>query len=113
MLNIMKKIINFIKESFEENTFWKIDKYFERHQEELKKFNEIIDYFRALRSFNSNDIKNYIEDNKSINLKPFVDFLDDIIKQDTTNMDYNYRLYLIIKYILSHKEESDKYTNKK
>ena len=102
-----------IKESFEENTFWKIDKYFERNDFERKKFIKIIDYFRDHPGFTTQQVKEYIEEHEFKNLKKFIDFLDDIIKPSTTDRDYNHILYMLIKRIISDKNEGEKYTNKK
>lgn len=109
----MKTLANYIKESFEDNLFWKIDKYFENHDEERKLFIDIIDYFRDHPGFNKKTVEDYIQDKEFKNMKKFLDFLDDIVKQEDTNKDYTYILYLVIKKIISDKVEGEKYTNKK
>lgn len=109
----MKNLKNYIKESFEENTFWKIDKYFERNEKERKLFIDIIDYFRDHPGFTTQQVKEYIEENEFKDLKKFIDFLDDIIKPSTTDRDYSHILYMIIKRIIGDKNEGKKYTNKK
>lgn len=107
---LLKKYIN---ESLEDNLFWKIDKYFENHDNEKKIFIDMIDYFRDHPGFNKKNIEDYIQDKEFKNMKKFLDFLDDIVKQEDTNRDYNYILYLVIKNIILNKVEGEKYTNKK
>ena len=109
----MKSLIDYINESLDENTFWKIDKYFERNPKEKKIFIDIVDHFREIPGFNTKNVEEYIKDKEFKNLKKFIDFLDDIIKNEDTNRDYNYLLYMIIKRIISDKVEGIKYTNKK
>lgn len=109
----MKNIIDYLNESFEENTLWKLDIYFKNHRKEKNQFKKVINHFKAHRAFSLNDLISFMDDNKQINLRQLVSFLDDIIKQDTTNMDFNYKFYLIIKHILDHEEEFDKYIIKK
>ena len=109
----MKNLKNYIKESFEENTFWKIDKYFERNDIERKLFIDLIDYFRDNPGFTTKDVEEYTKEHEFKNFKKFIDFLDDIIKPSTTDRDYNHILYMLIKRIISDKNEGEKYTNKK
>ena len=109
----MISLSEYIIESFEDNLFWKIDKYFERSNEERKQFYDIVDYFRENPSTNKKQIEEYLKEHPFKNLKKFIDFLDDVIGQETDNRDYEYLLCVIVKRILGSKEESEKYTNKK
>ena len=109
----MKNLKNYIEESFEENTFWKIDKYFEKNEDERKSFIRLIDYFRDHPGFTTKQVKEYLEENEFKNFKKFIDFLDDIIKPSTTDRDYNHILYMIIKRIIGDKNKGKEYTNKK
>jgi hypothetical protein len=108
----MRNLIDIIKESFEENTFWKIDKYFNKNEDERRIFIDMVDYFRDHPGYNTKDIEEYIKDKEFKNLKKFIDFLDDIIKPNTTDRDYNHILYMLIKRIIADKVEGEKYTNK-
>lgn len=107
----MKRIRQFIYEALDNNLFWKIDKYFERDNQERKDFYDLVDYCRKQTSFNKNDIDEYLKEHPFKNLKKFIDFIDDVIKQETDNRDYTYILTVIIKQIIMSK--TDKYTNKK
>lgn len=109
----MKHLNNYIKESFEDNLFWKIDKYFEHNDDEKYYFYSLIDYFRENPSTNQKQLEEYLKDHPFKNLKKFIDFLDDVIKQETDNRDYSYLLCVIIKRIISNKDEGEKYSNKK
>jgi len=102
---------NNIKESLDNNLFWKIDKYFEKDDQERKDFYDLVDYCRKQTSFNKKDIEEYLKEHPFKNLKKFIDFIDDVIKQETDNRDYTYILTVIIKQIIMSK--TDKYTNKK
>ena len=113
LLKTFGNLDEYINESFEDNLFWKIDKYFENHDDEKKIFIDIIDYFRDHPGFNKKTVEDYIQDKEFKNMKKFLDFLDDIVKQEDTNKDYTYILYLVIKKIISDKVEGEKYTNKK
>ena len=113
LLKTFGNLDEYINESFEDNLFWKIDKYFENHDEERNLFIDIIDYFRDHPGFNKKTVEDYIQDKEFKNMKKFLDFLDDIVKQEDTNKDYTYILYLVIKKIISDKVEGEKYTNNK
>ncbi len=108
----MKNLNKYLKESFEENTFWKIDRYFDKNEDERKIFIDIVDHFRDNPGFTTKSVEEYIQDKEFKNLKKFIDFLDDIIKPNTTDRDYNHILYMLIKRIISNKVEGEKYTNK-
>lgn len=112
----MKQLNNYINdkiyESFEDNLFWKIDKYFERNELEKKQFIDIVDYFRDHPGFNKKTIEEYLEKNKFEKIDKFIDFIDDIIKKEDTERDYKYILYMVIKRIIENKNLEKKYTNK-
>lgn len=101
-----------IKESFEDNLFWKIDKYFERNEQEKKQFIDIVDYFRDHPGFNKKTVEDYLEQNEFEKLDKFIDFIDDIITPENKDRDYNYILYMVIKRIIENKNLEKKYTNK-
>jgi len=109
----MKYLKEYIKESFEDNLFWKIDKYFVRNNEEKKLFIDIIDYFRDHPGFNKKNVEEYLENNKFDKLDKFIDFIDDIVQKNNDERDYNYILYLVIKKVIDNKNLERKYTNKK
>ena len=106
----MKSLIEYLNESFEDNLFWKIDKYFERNKEEYNIFIYLVDYCRQNPSFNKQLLEDYLIQHPFKSLKKFVDFLDDVIKVDSTDRDYIYILSIIIKMILSNKTDGIKYT---
>jgi len=111
------KIINVeykdIKESIDNNLNWKIDKYFERAEVERKQFYDLVDFCRENPAFNKKDLEEYLKDHEFKNLKKFVDFIDDVIKQDTEGRDYVYILMVAIKLVINSDKECLKYTNKK
>lgn len=102
-----------IKEALDNNLLWKIDKYFSKDDKERKDFYSLVDYCRDNPSFNQKDIMKYLETHPFKNLKKFVDFIDDVIKQETENRDYTYILSVILKQLIMNKRECLKYTNKK
>ena len=108
----MKYFKEYIKESFEDNLFWKIDKYFERNKEKKKLFIDIIDYFRDHPGFNKKTVEEYLENNNFDKLDKFIDFIDDIVQKNNEEKDYNYILYLVIKKVIDNKNLERKYTNK-
>lgn len=111
MINLKEYIIT---ESIDNNLFWKIDKYFERNNIEKRQFYNIVDFCRDNPGFNHKILEEYLsKHNEFKNLKKFIDFLDDVVKQDTTNRNYVYILTIIIKQIIANKTEGNKYTNKK
>ena len=102
-----------IKEALDNNLLWKIDKYFQRDDEGRKYFYDLVDYCRDNSSFNKKDIEEYLEEHPFNNLKKFIDFIDDVIHQETENRDYAYILSVILKQLIMNKTECLKYTNKK
>ena len=109
----MKSLTSYINESIDDNLFWKIDHYFKTKPQERKDFYRIIDYFRKNSSANHKQLEEYLKNHPFDNLKKFVDFIDDVIKQDSNDRDYIYILYKIIKLIIGNKSKGIKYTNKK
>lgn len=112
----MKDLICYIKEDMNDNLFWKIDMFFNKHEKELYEFNSLLDYCREKKPVTLLLVKQYINNHtivKSI-LKNFVDFIEDNIQQNTLiNRDYYASFYNIIKTILSNKKIGIEYTNKK
>ena len=102
-----------IEEALDDNLIWKIDKYFNKDEEERKYFYDLVDFCRDNRSFNKKDLEEYFKDHPFKNLKKFVDFIDDVIKSEDENRDYTYKLTVILKQLISNKREYSKYTNKK
>lgn len=109
----MKSIKSYIKESVDDNLFWKIDTFFYNNEPELKEFNNLVDYCRDHPGFNHKNIEEYLKEHPYKNIKNLIDFLDDTIKQTATDRNYTYILTVIIKQLLGNKTESMKYTNKK
>lgn len=109
----MKSLNTYIIETFDNNLFWKIDHYFKTKPQERIDFYKIIDYCRENGISNSKQLEEYLKEHPFNNLKKFVDFIDDVIKQDTSGKDYVYILYKIINLIISNKSKGIKYTNKK
>lgn len=105
----MKSLNKFIKESIDDNLFWKIDKYFEKSIKERNQFLSLVRHCRKNPGFTNKDVEEWIKENEFINLKKFVDFVDDVVKIDTTDRDYTYILYKIIKLIIANKSEGEKY----
>lgn len=106
----MKSLFNYLQESIEDNLFWKIDKYFERDKTEFNTFIDLVDYCRKNPSFNKQTIENYLIEHPFKSIKKFIDFLDDVIKIDTTDRDYVYMLSIVIKKIISDKSDGIRYT---
>lgn len=105
----MKSLNEFIRESIDDNLFWKIDKYFEKSVKERNQFLSLVRYCRKNPGFTDKDVEKWIKENEFINLKKFVDFVDDVVKIDTTDRDYTYILYKIIKLVIANKSEGEKY----
>lgn len=105
----MKTLSNFLLESIDENLFWKIDKYFERNKEEYNQFVSLVNYCREMPGFNNQTIEEWLKTNKFTDIKKFVDFLDDIVKSETSDRDYSYILYKAIKLIIANKKQGEKY----
>ena len=102
-----------IKEALDNNLLWKIDKYFSKDDQERKEFYSLVDYCREQTSFNKKDIEEYLKEHPFKNLKKFIDFIDDVIQQETENRDYAYILTVVLKQLIMNKRECLKYTNKK
>lgn len=116
--NEVDKLINVeydkkIDEALDNNLVWKIDKYLDRDENERKDFYDLVDYCRDNKAFNQKDLEEYLTDHPFKNLKKFVDFIDDVINPDLDNRDYIYKLTVILKQLITNKEEYLKYTNKK
>lgn len=109
----MKSLNKYINESIDNNLFWKIDHYFKTKPQERRDFYSIIDYCRENTVSNSKQLEEYLKEHPFENLKKFVDFIDDVIKQDTSGRDYVYILYKIITLIIGNQSKGIKYTNKK
>jgi len=105
----MKNIVEYICESFEENTLYKLDVYFKKNRKELNYFKKILKHFETHGAFQKADIINYMEQYPLVTSRQLISFLDDIVIPNKENIDYHYKFYLIIKHILSHKEEFSKY----
>lgn len=105
----MKSLYLFLIESIEDNLFWKIDKYFEHQENEKNQFLSLVRYCRENPGFTSKTIEEWLKDNEFKNIKKFIDFLDDVVKIETTDRDYNYILYKIVKLIIDNKSEGEKY----
>ena len=106
----MKSLLQYLNESFEDNLFWKIDKYFEHNKPEYDVFIDLVDYCRSNPGFNKKTLEDYLVEHPFKSLKKFIDFLDDVIKVSTTDRDYIYILSVIIKMIISDKTDGIKYT---
>lgn len=112
----MKSLYRYITESLDNNIFWKIDKFFERNQDELRSFNGLIDICRSSKSYNKSTVEAYINGNEDLYniLKTFVDFIEDIVHKDNSiNKDYYLAMYNIVKVVVNNKSEGMKYTNMK
>lgn len=109
----MKKLTDYLNEGLDDNLDWKIDRYFYKDNKGKKEFYELIDYCRDNKAFNQKDLEEYFKDYPFDNLKKFVDFIDDNIKLGIENRDYIYKLSVILKQLITNKEEYLKYTNKK
>lgn len=107
---MMKTLSQYINESFEDNLFWKIDKFFDRNKTEYDVFIDLVDFCRNNPGFNKQILEDYLLQHPFKSLKKFIDFLDDVIKVNTTDRDYIYILSVIIKMIISDKSEGIKYT---
>jgi len=109
----MKSLNDYINEALDNNLVWKIDKYLNKDENEKRYFYELVDYCRNNKAFNKKDIEEYLTEHPFKNLKKFIDFIDDIVKPDLENRDYTYKLTVILKQLITNKEEYLKYTNKK
>lgn len=110
----MKRLKEFITESFDDNLFWKIDQFFGNDKDGLKVFNSLIDICRTNKSYNVKTIEAFLMGNEKFksHLKKFIDFLEDTI-HDTQgiNKDYTQLLYIVVKQIIGNKSEGNKFTN--
>lgn len=107
----MKTLTNYIKESFEENTYWKIDRYFHKNTQERKDFLYLIDYFKAHGGLSKQSLEEYLSKHPFNHLKQFIDFIDDNVKSNQEGIDYIYIFYLIVKKLITDKVHQD-YLNK-
>ena len=110
----MKRLKDFIiNEELDDNIFWKIDTYFQNNPIEQKSFNGMVDVCRANKSFNQDTIEAFLTANSSLNrnTKKLLDFLNDDINSDTTNNNYMYSMYNVVKKIIGNKTEGTRFTN--
>lgn len=92
----MKHLTSYIKESIDENLFWKLDTWFRSKPEQHDAFIDLIKKYKDTKSINVT---------LSFDLKPFINFLLDDIP-DEVDKDYEYDLENVIKTIIGNKNNS-------
>lgn len=105
----MKTLIEYIKESLEDDVFWLLDKWFERNEEQRSEFVEILVKCLEDKVVQTNKIKEYLKGTTlEKDLKQFVNFIDNEVSP-VNEKDYEERLKVIIKQILDYKSRSNRY----
>jgi len=108
----MKSLTQFITEELDtDNLFWLLDKWFERNENQLQEFIEILVKCKQNGDkVNIDNLKKYIKETTfEKNLEEFVNFIDNDL-EPIHNKDYIYILKQIIEIIIG-KKEKNKYLN--
>lgn len=100
----MKNITQYIKESIdEENLEWKIKVFFKKNRKEYNQFVHLVDKCKEGNAITKEFVEELVKDT-DINVKQFVDFMDDDIYKDTTiQKDYIYLFMKIVELVIGNK----------
>ena len=80
----MKTLAEYIKECLDtENFAYKYDVWFQKDKKHEKAFLDLLSRLAELKVVTKEDVESFLENNSGFNLKNFVDFFDDTIKNPT------------------------------
>jgi len=96
-------ISEYIDESLGDNIVWKTETYFRGNREEKREFLSLIWWCKKKSSTDKKQIEEWASAHKMRWLKPYIDFVNDVVSKEASSQDYMYQLSIIIKDILSSK----------
>ena len=106
----MKTLKQIINEELDDNLLYMIDMWFEKNEDEMQEFIELIIKCKNDHVININKLKTYIDETNifKIHLHEFINFVDNDIYANTEK-DYYNKLKSILEQVIANKSKQNKY----
>jgi hypothetical protein len=106
----MKTLKQIINEELDDNLLYMIDMWFERNEDEMQEFIELIIKCKKDHIININKLKTYIDETNIFrtHLCEFINFVDNDIYANTEK-DYYNKLKSILEQVIANKSKQNKY----